>query len=547
MDGPDAIIAITNRSLWLADQALHALNCIPGSAVVVRYVRASYQSDPIRSVLELLLLLVAVHYLVRSKYSSQQKADYLALTDEEIDGLVGEWTPEPLVQECPDSVRLNESLPVLHLDAPTGPRTKLCDGRIVTNLASFNHYNWANNHDLVEQAVQTIRLNGVGSCSAPGFAGTFDVHLQLEQDIASHFRTESTILYSQSFSTISSVISTFCKRGDIIVADRAVNFSIRLGMRASRSIVRWFKHNDIEGLEKVLAQLVKEWSTCLSSSSSDTSTSFEFFSTKRECQYQTADFEVYAKLSFPRSRSYGILGKTGRGLTEMQNVDAANIDIIVGSLAGCLSTGGGFCTGKKEMVEHQRLNSPAVTFSASLPTFLATTASAVIARLQSGEGETDLKALRERINVIRLQLEKSRWVRCTSAPSNPVIYLTLKDDHIRNRRLTRSEQEYLLQDCVDEVRTFVLAYLRRSTILIRMQCLGTYSILITRLKSMPLMDGLHPRDISKEYQPLPSIKVCVTTALSNKDMENSGVAIRHAITTVMKRDKWQYRAAKFAR
>jgi serine palmitoyltransferase len=110
-------------------------------------------------------------------------------------------------------------------------------------------------------AVELIVANTAGPCSAPGFYGTFDVHLNLEHDFAAHYGTESAIIYAQSFSTISSMISAFCKRGDIIVADRAVNFPIRKGIHASRSIrsiVRWFKHNDIDDLERVLSQLAKE-------------------------------------------------------------------------------------------------------------------------------------------------------------------------------------------------------------------------------------------------------------------------------------------------
>lgn len=226
-------------------------------------------------------------------------------------------------------------------------------------------------------------------------------------------------------------------------------------------------------------------------------------------------------------------------MTELQNVDAANVDILVGSLAGCVSAGGGFCTGRQGMVEHQRLNSPAVTFSASLSTFLATTASAVIKRLQSDEGARDMRTLRERIDTIRLQLEKSDWVRCRSDQSNPVIHLTLKDQHIQSRRLTHSEQEALLQECVDEVRVCPSGSHVRSIILTELQCLSSHSILVTRLKGLPLMEGLHPREASKEYQPQPTIKVCVTMALSKKDMDKSGTAIRHAITAVMKRSKWQ--------
>jgi hypothetical protein len=116
-----------------------------------------------------------------------------------------------------------------------------------------------------------------------------------------------------------------------------------------------------------------------------------------------------------------------------------------------VSSAGGFCTGASLMVEHQRLNRPAVTFSASLPTFLTTTASEVITRLQSAQGAELLKNLQDRTAALRHQLTQSDWVRCTSAPQNPVIMLVLKEEHVRERRLSRSQQETLLQECVDEV------------------------------------------------------------------------------------------------
>jgi len=85
-----------------------------------------------------------------------------------------------------------------------------------------------------------------------------DVHMDLENDIADFLGTEAAILYSQGFSTVSSVIPAFCKRGDIIVADRAVNFAIQKGIQISRSTVRWFDHNDLKSLEEVLISVEKE-------------------------------------------------------------------------------------------------------------------------------------------------------------------------------------------------------------------------------------------------------------------------------------------------
>lgn len=84
------------------------------------------------------------------------------------------------------------------------------------------------------------------------------MHLQLERDLASFLGTEAAIIYSQDFSTASSVIPAFAKRGDIIIADRGVNFVICKGLQLSRSTIRWFDHNDLRSLEEVLQGIDRE-------------------------------------------------------------------------------------------------------------------------------------------------------------------------------------------------------------------------------------------------------------------------------------------------
>jgi len=157
--------------------------------------------------------------------------------------------------------------------------------------------------------------------------------------------------------------------------------------------------------------------------------------------------------------SFGVLGRTGRGLTESQNVDASQVDMIIGSLAGPLCAGGGFCAGSKDVVMHQRITSTAYTYSAALPAMLATTASETLNMIQSNPDI--LAQCRENIKTMRAQLDpRSDWVHCTSAPENPVMLLVLKPDVVNSRRMTIEEQERVLQECVDEVITFQLPKLR---------------------------------------------------------------------------------------
>jgi 7-keto-8-aminopelargonate synthetase-like enzyme len=218
------------------------------------------------------------------------------------------------------------------------------------------------------------------------------------------------------------------------------------------------------------------------------------------------------RLILDETWSFGVLGRTGRGLTEHQNVDATEVDMIVGSLAGPLCAGGGFCAGSDEIVEHQRISAAAYTFSAALPAMLATTASETILLLQT-QPEI-LASARENTKAMWAQLDpRSDWIRCTSAPENPMMILVLKPEVISNKHLSIEDQQVLLQEVVDE-------------------CL-TNGVLITRLKSMPRSQGT--AEINGE--PQPALKVCVTTGLTRKEVEKAGVVIRHAVTKVVTRRK----------
>lgn len=51
-----------------------AFHHLPGSAIIVRYIRSSYQNDPVRSAVELFLFLFAIRYLLAPKYSVRERA-----------------------------------------------------------------------------------------------------------------------------------------------------------------------------------------------------------------------------------------------------------------------------------------------------------------------------------------------------------------------------------------------------------------------------------------------------------------------------------------
>ncbi|KAK8076161.1 hypothetical protein PG994_003433 [Apiospora phragmitis] len=464
----------------------HAFQKIPGSEILIRYIQSSYQNDPVRSAIELVLVIFFIRYLLSPSYATHGP-NYVKLREDEIDELVKDWEPEPLVPaQTPMEKQEADNLPIIV--GPTGPKTKLSNGKTVTNLASYNFYNFNANEQVKEKAIQTLQ--------------TYDVHMKTESDIATYLGTQSCIVYAQAFSTVSSVIPAFCKRGDIIIADKMVNFSIRKGLEASRSNIVWYNHNDMEDLERQMQKVVQQ------QAKKKLTRRFVVVEGLSNSSPSTSSVSAWMKPGL-----LVFLGRTGRGLTEAQNVDASQIDMITGSLAGPLCAGGGFCCANKDVVEHQRINAASYTFSAALPAMLAVTASETLNMLQSNPEL--LTQLRENIKAMRAQLDpRSDWVICTSVPENPIMIIVLKPEVVQARGLTPEDQERILQDCVEETLN--------------------NGVMVTKLKSLPARQSSGaPNDGTWYIQP--AIKVCVTSGLSKKEIEKAGVTIRHAITKVMTR------------
>ncbi len=166
--------------------------------------------------------------------------------------------------------------------------------------------------------------------------------MDLERDIADFLGTEASILYSQAFATTPSVISAFAKRGDIIVADRGVNFAIQKGLQISRSTIRWFDHNDLKSLEDVLQGIEKERRKRrgpLTRRFIVTEGIFEKDGAISDlpklvsgdlgygiligltpCPQIELKLKYKYRLILDESISFGTVGRTGRGLTELYNV-----------------------------------------------------------------------------------------------------------------------------------------------------------------------------------------------------------------------------------
>ncbi|KAH9009366.1 serine palmitoyltransferase [Lactarius deliciosus] len=398
----------------------------------------------------------------------------------EVDELVDEWTPEPLdVLLTPEGQSDLGSVPVV--SGANGPRPKLANtGKHVLNLASYNFTGLAGNETIKVRAIETLRKYGVGSCGPPGFYGTIDVHTNLERDIADFLGTEASNLYFQGFSTIPCVISAFAKRGDIIVADRGVNFAIQKGLQISRSTVRWFDHNDLKSLEDVLLSVEKERRKRRGPLTRRFIVTEGIF----EKDDVMVDLPKLIELKHKYNISFGTVGRTGRGLTELYNVPATQIDMIIGSVANTLNSSGGFCAGSPRCRRMCARSGRFLTGSRAI-TIPSHPASPIV----------------------HIYLRSAPTLSApTSVSAKPPNHATPAPRDAPSFDITGEER--LLQDIVDEA----LAQ-------------GVWTTRARRLRGQELVEAR------------PSIRLAVTAALSRKECERAASVIKAAVVKVLTKRK----------
>lgn len=108
-DIADSLVIAVNSTFTVASRVYAA---IPGSRIVAKYVKASYQNDPYRTLLEICLVIFMIWYFGGKKHKPGNQE--IELTEKEVQELIEEWEPEPLVPPLTDAQRLElEKIPVI--------------------------------------------------------------------------------------------------------------------------------------------------------------------------------------------------------------------------------------------------------------------------------------------------------------------------------------------------------------------------------------------------------------------------------------------------
>ena len=268
-----------------------------------------------------------------------------------------EYLKKELAQIEADGLYKNERI----IESPQGAEI-LVKGKKCLNFCANNYLGLGNNPELIAAAKKGMDERGFGMASVRFICGCQDLHKKLEQKIAEFFGTEDTILYAACFDANGGVFEPLLNDQDAIISDALNHASIIDGVRLCKAQRFRYANADMADLEKQLQDAQKCRFRLIVT---DGVFSMDGNVCPLDKIYELAQ-KYNAMVMVDESHSAGVVGKTGRGVTERYNL-RGKIEILTGTLGKAFGGAmGGFTTGRKEIIDMLRQRSRPYLFSNSM-------------------------------------------------------------------------------------------------------------------------------------------------------------------------------------
>ncbi len=251
--------------------------------------------------------------------------------------------------------------------SPQGAEVTLSGGIKVLNFCANNYLGLSSHPALIDAARKALDQHGFGMSSVRFICGTTDLHKTLEDKISSFFGTDDTILYAACFDANGGLFEPILSEQDAIISDALNHASIIDGVRLCKAQRYRYANADMDELEERLAEAQKQRFRIIASDAV-----FSMDGNVAPVDTICALARQYdALVMIDECHSAGVIGQTGRGVTELFNL-RGEVDIITGTLGKAFGGAmGGFTTGRKEIISLLRQRSRPYLFSNSLPPMIA--------------------------------------------------------------------------------------------------------------------------------------------------------------------------------
>lgn len=322
-------------------------------------------------------------------------------------------------------------------DGVAGSTTEIA-GRRVVSFAGYNYLGLAGAPAVTRAAQDAIARWGSSVSASRVVSGERAVHRELESEIATFIGVDDTIAYIGGHPANVSTIAHLFGADDVVCCDAMLHNSAMQGAEFSGARRLVFPHNDWAALDGLLARVRAEHRRALVAIEGVYSADGDVPDLARFVEVKSRH---HAMLMVDEAHSIGVLGATGRGISEHAGIDPRRVEIWMGTLSKSFGSVGGYIAGSAALVEYLKYSSPGFVYSVGMA---PASAAAALAALRTLRADPEpVRRLRDRVTLFRA-LCREAGVAVGSDSVAPVVPVIVGDS-VRAARLS----ELLLDDGFD--------------------------------------------------------------------------------------------------
>lgn len=295
-----------------------------------------------------------------------------------------------------------------------GPTRATIKGRETVLAGTHNYLGQTFEPKAIAAAKAALDKEGTGTTGSRFANGTFSGHRRIEQALADFLGLKYCIVFSTGFvANLGAIAGLVDPSEDVVLVDADCHACIYDGCSLSGAETIRFRHNDPESLDKRLARLDPKFKGKLVCIEGMYSMYGDIAPVK---EFVEVAHRHGAYLLVDEAHSFGIYGKTGKGVSEADGV-MDQIDFYSGTFSKALASIGGFVASNHPQAEYLRFSSRPYKFTASPSPSTIASAGAALANIK------ETPALRQRLwaNANRLHAAFTQFgLKLASGPA-PVI------------------------------------------------------------------------------------------------------------------------------
>jgi len=298
--------------------------------------------------------------------------------------------------------------------------TRIGDRQLI-NFATYNYLGMSGDPVVSQAAKDAIERYGTSVSASRLVSGEKPLHQELEREIADFIGTEACIVYVGGHATNVTTIGHLFGKNDLILYDQFSHNSVLEGCKLSGSSILAFPHNDWEALDEMLASRRLHYQKVLIviegiySTDGDIPNLPQFIEVKQR---------HHTFLMVDEAHSFGVLGKSGRGISELFKVNPSAVDLWMGTLSKSFASCGGYIAGSSALIDYLKYTAPGFVYSVGISPPNAAASLAAI-KLLKAEPER-VSRLHENARLF-LDLAQKKGLNTGNSGGSPVIPIIVGD------------------------------------------------------------------------------------------------------------------------